>query len=219
MTTAAQVRSGAVLQSYRPFASAGYDELLASDGNSRPHWQPLLAALDAMPHAEQMTSARRIERRVWETGIAYDVFADPTKATPGWQLDLMPVMISTVEWRWLAAALTQRARLFDAILADTYGDQTLMRRGLVPPELVFADHAYLRSCRGVLPIAAPSRDYAGWLPFYAADLARGADGQWRVIDNHTETLAGVAVQGLQWDAASIVFPTVACQPQRTSRPR
>ena len=26
--------------------------------------------------------------------------------------------------------------------------------------------------------------------FYAADLARGADGKWRVIDNHAETLAG-----------------------------
>ncbi len=29
------------------------------------------------------------------------------------------------------------------------------------------------------------------MQFYAADLARGADGQWRIIDNHTETLAGV----------------------------
>ena len=27
--------------------------------------------------------------------------------------------------------------------------------------------------------------------FYAADLARGDDGQWRVIDNHAETLAGI----------------------------
>ena len=27
--------------------------------------------------------------------------------------------------------------------------------------------------------------------FYAADLARGQDGKWRVIDNHTETLAGI----------------------------
>ena len=59
-----------------------------------------------------------------------------------------------------------------------------MREGLVPPELVFSDARYLRPCQGILP-------HAGGLQFYAADLARGADGHWRVIDNHTETLAGV----------------------------
>ena len=32
---------------------------------------------------------------------------------------------------------------------------------------------------------------AGHLQFYAVDLARDADGTWRVVDNHTETPAGV----------------------------
>jgi uncharacterized circularly permuted ATP-grasp superfamily protein/uncharacterized alpha-E superfamily protein len=177
----------AILHPYSRQQIGGYDELLDGQGQPRAHWQPLLAQLGDMPPAERTTSARLTERRVRETGIAYDVFADPTKATPGWQLDLMPVMISAAEWRWLAAALTQRARLFDAVLADVYGAQALMRQGLIPPELVFADHAYLRPARGIIPTARQE----GWLQFYAADLARGADGQWRVIDNHTETLAGL----------------------------
>src|SRR5690606_23279092 len=70
------------------------------------------------------------------------------------------------------------------LLADLYGAQNLMRDGLVPPELVFSDSAFLRPCHGLL-------DRAGPLHFYAADLARGADGKWRVIDNHLETLAGI----------------------------
>ena len=119
-----------------------------------------------------------------ETGIAYDMFADPNKAAQKWQLDLMPIVFSSAEWRWLEAALVQRARLFDRLLADLYGPQELMRQGLVPPELVFSDNAYLRPCQGIL-------DRAGPLRFYAADLARGADGKWRVIDNHIETLAGI----------------------------
>jgi uncharacterized circularly permuted ATP-grasp superfamily protein/uncharacterized alpha-E superfamily protein len=177
----------ALLRPYGRQQMAVYDELLDGNGHPRSHWQPLLAQLAAMPIAERTTCARLIGRRVLETGIAYDVFADPTKATAGWQLDLMPVIISPAEWRWLAAALTQRARLFNCLLADVYGAQTLMRQGLIPPELVFADHAYLRPARGIIPPASPD----GWLQFYAADLARGADGQWRVIDNHTETLAGL----------------------------
>jgi uncharacterized circularly permuted ATP-grasp superfamily protein/uncharacterized alpha-E superfamily protein len=180
-----------LLDGYRqhagPEAGVGYDELLDANGQPRQNWRPLLAQLAVIPAAERTISARLMERRVRETGIAYDVFADPTKATPGWQLDLMPVMISGAEWRWLTVALTQRARLFDAVLADVYGAQALMRQGLIPPELVFADHAYLRPARGIIPPAPQG----GWLQFYAADLARGADGQWRVIDNHTETLAGL----------------------------
>jgi uncharacterized circularly permuted ATP-grasp superfamily protein/uncharacterized alpha-E superfamily protein len=179
-----------LLHPYSRNQSAGYDELLLKGGQPRAHWRLLLAQLSAMPPATRTTAARLIGRRVRETGIAYDVFADPTKAAAGWQLDLMPVMIPAAEWRWLAAALTQRARLFDCILADVYGPQNLMRQGLIPPELVFADHAYLRPARGIVPPAS-SASGGGWLQFYAADLARGADGQWRVIDNHTETLAGL----------------------------
>ena len=88
----------AILHSYGQYRPGGYDELLDGSGQPRQHWQPLLAAFDVMPLAERTTAARLIERRVRETGIAYDVFADPTKATPGWQLDLMPVMISAAEW-------------------------------------------------------------------------------------------------------------------------
>lgn len=160
-----------------------YDELLSPDGAVRPQWRALLAALGTMPQAERSLRAARMERRVRETGIAYDIFSDPTRPAQRWQLDLAPVMISSAEWRWLEAALIQRARLFNAMLADLYGEQVLMREGVVPPDLVFSDSAFLRPCQGILSQAG--------LQFYAADLARGADGQWRVIDSHTETVAGV----------------------------
>lgn len=162
----------------------GYDELRDASDAVRAHWRPLLDGIADLPPSDLSARSASIDRRVRETGIAYDMFADPNAATQKWQLDLMPVVLSSGEWRWLAAALTQRARLFDALLADLYGAQKLMRDGLVPPELVFSDNAYLRPCQGIL-------DRGGPLRFYAADLARGADGQWRVIDNHLETLAGL----------------------------
>jgi uncharacterized circularly permuted ATP-grasp superfamily protein/uncharacterized alpha-E superfamily protein len=173
-----------LIDSYRTSGDGGYDELRDASGGVRPHWRGFLGGLQELGPAELTSRPARIDRRVRETGIAYDMFADPSAATQKWQLDLMPIVFSSAEWRWLETALVQRARLFDALLADLYGEQKLMRRGLVPPELIFADNAYLRPCQGIL-------DKAGPLRFYAADLARGADGQWRVIDNHLETLAGI----------------------------
>ncbi len=173
-----------LIGSYPSTAGAGYDELLDATGQTRPHWRALLDGLDDLSETDRAARAVRLDRRVRDTGIAYDIFSDPRKPNQRWQLDLAPLMISAAEWRWLEEALTQRARLSDAILTDLYGPQHLMREGLLPPELVFSDTAFIRPAQGVLP-------EAGGLQFFAADLARGNDGQWRIIDNHTETLAGI----------------------------
>jgi uncharacterized circularly permuted ATP-grasp superfamily protein/uncharacterized alpha-E superfamily protein len=187
MTTAAAsslARISESLETYLRLRSGGHDELITADGRVKAHWQPLIDGIDTMPATELRGRVQRLDRRVRDTGIAHDIFADPNKTTSSWQLGFLPVVISNQEWRWLQKALAQRARLFDALLTDLYGDQTLLRNGLVPPELVYADDAFLRPCQGILPQSGP-------LQFYAADLARGRDGRWRVIDNHTETLAGL----------------------------
>ncbi|WP_409561416.1 circularly permuted type 2 ATP-grasp protein [Hyphomicrobium sp. MC8b] len=187
MTTAAAMKAEPLfnlLSAYRRQEVSGFDELLEDGGAIREHWRPLLDGLAQLTDAERELRSARLARRVRETGIAYDIFADPNTSAQRWSLDLLPVVISAGEWRGLERALIQRARLFDAILNDVYGDQNLVRQGLIPAELLFSDPAYLVPCKGVLP-------NAGGLMFYAADLARGEDGQWRVIDNHTETLAGI----------------------------
>jgi len=172
-----------LLPSY-PRTAGVHDELLDGDGVVRPHWSTLIRGIDAMGRDNRRTRAEQINRRVRDVGIAHDIFSDPYDANQRWCLNLLPFVISAREWRWLEAALTQRARLFNMILADIYGDQKLMRAGLIPPLLVHADPSFLPPCQGITP-------RNGHLQFFAADLARGADGQWRVIDNHAETIAGL----------------------------
>lgn len=161
-----------------------YDELVDQHGMVRPHWSRLLRGIDAMGCQVRRNRAEQINRRVRDVGIAHDIFSDPYDSDQGWSLDLLPFVISAQEWRWLEAALTQRARLFNTILADIYGDQESMRTGIIPPLLVHADPSFLPACEGIAP-------KNGHLQFFAADLARDADGQWRVIDSHAETMAGL----------------------------
>ena len=107
-----------LLNAYRLSQTGGYDELLDGDGAPRRHWLPFLKELNALPEADRAARALRLDRRVRETGIAYDVFADPTLGSQQWQLDLEPIVFSSAEWRWLEAALIQRAELFDAVLVN-----------------------------------------------------------------------------------------------------
>jgi uncharacterized circularly permuted ATP-grasp superfamily protein/uncharacterized alpha-E superfamily protein len=172
------------LANYACSRGSDYDELMDAAGEVRPHWAKFLASLAELPAAEQARRAERLNRRVREMGIAHDIFADPTQPGKRWDVDLVPLIFSSSEWRYLEAALVQRARLLNALLADIYGAQKLLREGAVPPALVFSDPAYLSACQNIQP-------GAGHLQFYAVDLARGPNGAWRVIDNHTETPAGV----------------------------
>ncbi|MDX2259817.1 MAG: circularly permuted type 2 ATP-grasp protein [Hyphomicrobiaceae bacterium] len=161
-----------------------FDEFVDAAGVVRPHWRPLVEALSVLSPSGLAQRAERINKRVRDIGIANDAFSDPNEADQPWHLDLMPLIFDAATWRELAAGVEQRARLYQAILADIYGPQKLIERGLVPHELVFADRTFLPPCHGIVPPG-------GHLQFYACDVARGADGRWRVIDSHAETMAGI----------------------------
>lgn len=167
---------------YRPVAG-GFDEMTDARGAIRSHWQPLADHFSARTLADHAADAEKLRRMVRENGIAEDLFAEGGVAADPWKIDIIPLMLPPAEWQWMASAVIQRARLFDKLLDDLYGEQKLLASGVLPPHLVLSDPAFLRPMRG-------SERGRGRLVFYAVDMARGADGLWRVIDSHAETTAG-----------------------------
>ena len=161
-----------------------FDELVDPHGMVAAHWQPFLAGLGAMTHDQRLQRVDRINMRIRETGIAHDLFADPTRNLQPWRVDLVPLIVSAETWSRLESAVGQRARLMEALLSDLYGQQTAIREGLVPAGLIFSDPTYLRSCRYIEP--KQSR-----IQFFAADLTRSENGEWQVVDVHVETPAGI----------------------------
>jgi len=171
-------------RAYRAHLGHGYDELLDASGAVRPHCEQFVAGLARLERGELGLRARKLARHLRDTGLTYDIFADPRGHVEPWKLNLMPLVVSTAEWHWLETAMIQRARLLAHVLGDIHGEGRLLTDDLITPEIVFSDDAYIPTARDVIP-------RSGGLRFYAADLARGHDGRWRVIDNHTETLAGL----------------------------
>jgi uncharacterized circularly permuted ATP-grasp superfamily protein/uncharacterized alpha-E superfamily protein len=175
--------NGDLARGYRPGAGV-FDELADATGVLKAHWRPLLHELGSLDPATRALRTEQLNVGVRETGIAYDLFSDPSSTVQPWRIDLVPLIITAEEWRALERALIQRARLFEAVLADLYGKQTLLASGTIPHQLVFSDPSYLRPCQNIRPAN-------GFIQFFATDLARGPDGRWRVIDTHAETPAGI----------------------------
>ena len=100
-----------------------------------------------------------------------------------------PFLLTEGEFSALAIGLAQRATLLEAVLADVYGPRSLIRDGHLPPALVYPAASYVRACRTTMPDAPPPGRH---VHLYAADLARGPDGAWRVLADRTGEPAGLA---------------------------
>jgi uncharacterized circularly permuted ATP-grasp superfamily protein/uncharacterized alpha-E superfamily protein len=161
-----------------------YDELLERDGTIRAHWSGLIQHLSKGGAETARRCVEMTRRLIIENGVTYNVYADSLGRDRPWQLDPLPLLIDGREWRELEAGLKQRAHLLNALLADLYGPQTLIAKGLVPAELAFGHPNYLWAVHDTKPLAGT------WLHIYAADLARAPDGRWWVLSDRTQTPSG-----------------------------
>src|SRR5580693_3341084 len=176
--------NGPLLSTGYPQTAGVYDEMSAALGVLRPHWDTFINSLSALGGQELARRWQTARRRIRENGVTYNVYGDPLGMDRPWTLDAIPLLISPPEWRVLEAGLIQRARLLNLILADLYGPQQLLRGGLIPPALVFANPGFWRPCHG---LRVPGDTY---LHLLAVDLARGPDGDWWVISDRTQAPSG-----------------------------
>ncbi|HRP96170.1 MAG TPA: circularly permuted type 2 ATP-grasp protein [Rhodocyclaceae bacterium] len=178
-----------LIDSY-PYCADRFDEMLAGKGMPRAHWRGFVERLRKTPLQALEQRAAFVADAIESDGVTYNVYADPGGASRPWELDVLPLIIGAAEWSMLSAAVAQRARLLDAMLADLYGPRTLLAEGLLPPALVFGQHGYKWPCHGTRPPGGR------FLHLYAADLARSPDGSWWVIADRTQgpSGAGYALQ-------------------------
>jgi uncharacterized circularly permuted ATP-grasp superfamily protein/uncharacterized alpha-E superfamily protein len=164
--------------------AAAYDELSADGVTPRPHWAHLMESLREIGPEELGRRWSRAERRIRENGITYNIYSDPLGAKRPWKIDILPLLISAGEWRFIEAGIIQRAQLLSLVLEDLYGSQDLVAQGHFPAALLYANPAFLRPLVGV-PVPAHS-----YLHMLAVDLARSPDGQWWVLADRTQAPSG-----------------------------
>ena len=162
-----------------------WDELRAASGEVRPHWQALVTSLAALGREELALRVENGRRILREHGVTCFSAGPGGERDEPWDLDFTPFLLSAEEWHDLAAGLVQRARLLNLVLGDLHSVQRLVRDGFIPAPLIFANPGYLRACQAV---RVPGGHY---LQLYAADLARGQDGRWRVLADCTQAPAGL----------------------------
>jgi uncharacterized circularly permuted ATP-grasp superfamily protein/uncharacterized alpha-E superfamily protein len=161
-----------------------YDEMYATENKALPYWERFMDALNSMGSEKLELRRREAQRLLRENGVTYNVYGDSQNLTRPWRLDPVPLLISSEEWLVIEAGLKQRADLLDLILKDIYGKQNLLKKGLLPAELVFGHEGFLHPCVGAL------QNQKRHLTIYSANLARGPNGMMWVLDDRTQAPSG-----------------------------
>ncbi|MBM4012746.1 MAG: hypothetical protein FJ286_15470 [Planctomycetes bacterium] len=162
-----------------------YDEFCGADGFPRPHWDRFVGELGAWHPTEFADRWEQARRLIRDNAVTYTMPAEGSAEQRPWVLDPIPLVVAAAEWSRLELGINQRGRVLDALLADLYGPQHVIRDGIVPPDLVFAHPGFLRCCHGM---AGPG---GRWLHLYAAVVARNRDGQWVALGDRTDVPRGL----------------------------
>jgi uncharacterized circularly permuted ATP-grasp superfamily protein/uncharacterized alpha-E superfamily protein len=179
-----------------------YDELFATGIAPLPHWEHLLQNLQSLSREELFGRDREIRRLLRENGVTYNARGEDGAESRSWGLDPVPTLYRSDEWAEIEAGLAQRAELLSEVLRDIYGERKLIRRGLLPAELVYAHRGFLRPCVG----AGPAWETP--IHFYAADLVRGRDGALVVIADRTQAPSGAGYALENRIVIKRVFPSI-----------
>jgi uncharacterized circularly permuted ATP-grasp superfamily protein/uncharacterized alpha-E superfamily protein len=172
-------------------------DALRPKGALAPHWRTFfdkaIAHLPSEPdrslahtlidHFDELNESLR--RRIDDNGVTYNLYADAVSQPRPWSLDLLPAIIGETEWALIEKGVAQRARLLNDLLADVYGEQTLIKDGLLPLALVQGHQGYIRPAHGIKPLGNT------FLHVAAFDLACGPDGRWWIVSHRTQAPSGL----------------------------
>ena len=160
------------------------DEMIDPAGNIRPGWSELLAGFDDLGPDGLSARFDRADQYLRDAGVFYRKYDGASGKERAWPLAHVPLIIDEADWMLICHGLVQRAELLERLLADIYGDNHLIARGVLPPELVAQNPEFLRPVVGVKPVSGH------YLHFCAFELGRGPDGGWWVLGDRTQAPSG-----------------------------
>ncbi len=196
-----------LLSDYRPPMGA-FDEFVGATGGLREHWSHVGAALSELGHAELVRRQVEVDRLLDADGVTYNAFGNADPRGRRWALDPVPVLLDSQDWASIESGVIQRAELFSLILADLYGPRELLRRKLLPIDVVLGHPGFLRPCDQPALRLENGTVTANSLITYAVDIGRNAAGAPVALSDRAQAPSGAGYALENRVVISRIFPSM-----------
>ena len=147
---------------------------------------PVRERLNRLSIEELRQRAAEAEAELHDLGVTFTVYSDKNAIDRVLPFDAIPRVVSAEEWRGIQAGICQRVAAMNQFLYDIYHEQSILKDGVVPAELVLGNSHYRPAMQG---IDLPHRTY---IHVSGTDLVRDGSGVFRVLEDNARTPSGVS---------------------------
>lgn len=163
-----------------------YDELFESRGVPRADAQTLIDRIESLTMPELQRRQRAAQSALFKMGVTFNVYSDDQGTEKIFPFDIVPRIVSASEWATLDKGLKQRIEALNQFLADIYGDQKIIKDGIIPAELIESASGFHKVCMGLKPPKGI------WCHITGSDLVRDRNGNWLVLEDNLRCPSGVS---------------------------
>lgn len=164
-----------------------YHEFYADDFSPRNHYQLLWDHIRATGNNALETKAHESQLALQTEGVTFTVYGESEEGIERiWPFDLIPRIITAAEWSRIESGLKQRVKALNLFLADLYGEQKIIKDGVIPPELIYQGKDFRREIVGIIPPQGIYTHISG------IDIIRDEQGDFLILEDNLRTPSGVS---------------------------
>jgi uncharacterized circularly permuted ATP-grasp superfamily protein len=133
-------------------------------------------------------------------GITFTVYNSGEGIEKIFPFDIIPRIITAVEWNHIEKGISQRLKALNLFLKDVYNNQFIIKDKVVPAEMVYSCPHYLREMyRFPVP-------YDIYVHIAGIDLIRNNDGSFYILEDNLRTPSGVSYMLENREITKRIFP-------------
>lgn len=178
---------------------SGWDEMFTFDG-VRDRYAGVFERLEQLPVEVLNQKDRQAADFFMNQGITFTVYADNEGIERIFPFDIIPRIITGKEWQHISDGIKQRLKALNHFLNDIYGEQKIIKDGVIPARLIATCPHFLKEVVGV---KVPHDIY---VHIAGIDLIRGADGIFYVLEDNLRTPSGVSYMLENREVTKRIFP-------------
>lgn len=163
-----------------------FDEMTNADASVRAPYHILEEWLKEQPPQALGLMSADAESLFRRLGITFAVYGSDQGTEKLIPFDIIPRIISAMEWRRLSKGIEQRVRALNAFLYDIYHRQEILKAGRVPEKLILNNSAFCPEMMGLDPARGVYSHIIG------VDIVRTGPDDFYVLEDNLRTPSGVS---------------------------
>ncbi|MEK8198138.1 circularly permuted type 2 ATP-grasp protein [Lysinibacillus sp. FSL M8-0134] len=180
-------------------SSLFFDEMF--DGNKpKPHYRSFHHKLSLFSQEQLEEKYRQAQASFLRQGVTFTVYGTQDGTERTMPFDCVPIIIPQIQWSHIEAGVKQRVEALNLFIQDVYGQQNILRDGLIPRQLV-ENNPYFTPMMTGLQVPIKNHIFLAGI-----DLIRDEKGRYHVLEDNLRNPSGISYVFENRDVMKEVYP-------------